>query len=69
MVLASQERMEKVKEKEKDVEKLKDVMKEYSVEPEEVNDYLEEINSAALFKSKSLSQLLLRPNVELTRND
>jgi len=63
--LASQERMEKVRAKREGVEKLKAVMKEYQVEPEEINTYLQERNSAPLLQKQKLSQLLLRPNVEL----
>jgi tRNA uridine 5-carboxymethylaminomethyl modification enzyme len=57
--------MEKVREKRVGVEKLKVTMKEYGVEPEEMNGYLEEKNSAPLLQKQKLSQLLLRPNVEL----
>ncbi len=63
--LASQERMEKVLAKREGVEKLKTLMKDYAVEPEEINGYFDEIGSAALVTKQKLSQLLLRPNVSL----
>ncbi len=63
--LASQERMEKVLSKRDGVDKLKILMKEYAVEPEEINGYFDEIGSAALVTKQKLSQLLLRPNVSL----
>ncbi|MCW3081102.1 tRNA uridine-5-carboxymethylaminomethyl(34) synthesis enzyme MnmG [Segetibacter sp.] len=63
--LASQERMEKVRSKKEGVEKLKGMMNEYGVEPEEMNAYLKERNSAPLLQKQKLSQLLLRPNVGL----
>ncbi len=63
--LASQERMEKVLAKREGVEKLKGLMKEYAVEPEEINGYFYEIGSAALVTKQKLSQLLLRPNASL----
>ncbi|HSU51440.1 MAG TPA: tRNA uridine-5-carboxymethylaminomethyl(34) synthesis enzyme MnmG [Segetibacter sp.] len=63
--LASQERMEKVREKKDAVEKVKLLMREYGVEPEEMNTYLAQKNSAPLLQKQKLSQLLLRPNVEL----
>ncbi len=63
--LASQERMEKVKAKKEGVEKVKVIMKEYGVEPEEMNDYLFQKNSAPLLQKQKLSQLILRPNIEL----
>jgi tRNA uridine 5-carboxymethylaminomethyl modification enzyme len=63
--LASQERMEKVRAKKEAVEKVKIVMKDYGVEPDELNGYLAGRNSAPLLQKQKLSQLLLRPNVEL----
>jgi tRNA uridine 5-carboxymethylaminomethyl modification enzyme len=63
--LASQERMEKVLAKREGVEKLKAATKEYGVEPDEMNGYLEERKSAPLLQKQKLSQILLRPNVEL----
>ena len=63
--LASQKRMERVLEKQESVKSLKTMMKEYAVEPEEANGYLAEINSAPLLQKQKLSQLLLRPNVNL----
>jgi len=63
--LASQKRMEKVREKREGVEEIKAAMKEYPVEPEEINSYLEQISSAPIHQKQKLSQLLLRPNVEL----
>lgn len=63
--LASQERMEKVRSKRENVEAVKTIMKEYAVEPEEINAYLQELNSAPLINKQKLSQLLLRPGLEL----
>jgi tRNA uridine 5-carboxymethylaminomethyl modification enzyme len=63
--LASEERMEKVRAKRDSVEKLKQIMKDYSVEPEEINIFLESVNSAPLTQKQKFSQLLLRPNIEL----
>lgn len=63
--LASEERMEKVIAKREGVEKLKVIIKEYAVEPDEINPYLQEKNSAPLLQKQRLSQLLLRPNVAL----
>lgn len=63
--LASQDRMEKVRDKREAVELLKEMMKEYAVEPEEINPYLESIGSAPIIQKQRLSQILLRPDVEL----
>jgi tRNA uridine 5-carboxymethylaminomethyl modification enzyme len=63
--LASQERMEKVRAKKEGIEKVKEIMKEYAVQPEEINTFLVEAGSAPLMQKQRLSQLLLRPNIEL----
>lgn len=62
--LASQERMEKVRNKKEKVEDIKSIMKEYALEPEEINSYLETLNSASLIQKQRLSQLLLRPGLD-----
>ncbi len=63
--LALQERMDKVRAKKEGVEKVKAIMKEYAVEPNEINHYLESLGSAPLLQKQKLSQLLLRPDVGL----
>jgi tRNA uridine 5-carboxymethylaminomethyl modification enzyme len=63
--LASQERMDKVRAKQEGVGKIKEIMKEYAVEPDEINMYLESIGSAPIAQKQRLSQLLLRPDVDL----
>ena len=63
--LATQERMEKVRTKQENVKKLRNIMNEYSIEPGEINDYLTSINSATLTQKQKLGQLLLRPAIQL----
>ncbi|MFL9481846.1 tRNA uridine-5-carboxymethylaminomethyl(34) synthesis enzyme MnmG [Chitinophagaceae bacterium LWZ2-11] len=63
--LASQERMDKVIEKRKGVEKVKEVLKTYRAEPSEINTYFESINSAAITEKQKADKIILRPNVEL----
>ena len=63
--LASEERMEKVAVKERGVQRLREIMKEAWVEPEEINPYLELTGSSPITQKQKLSQLLLRPNLEL----
>ena len=63
--LASQERMENVRVKRESVERVKAIMKEYAVEPEEINPFLEQMNSAPIGQKQRLAQLLLRPNLDL----
>lgn len=64
--LASQERMEKVIAKKESVEKIKTALKEMAAEPEEINDWFEQINSSKISEKQKLQKILLRPDVELT---
>ncbi|MCY7420230.1 MAG: tRNA uridine-5-carboxymethylaminomethyl(34) synthesis enzyme MnmG, partial [Chitinophagaceae bacterium] len=63
--LATQERMQMVVNKKQSIEKIKETIKTYSLEPEEINGYLNQINSAPILQKQKLSQVLLRPNVDL----
>ncbi len=64
--LASQERMDSVKQKKEGVEAVKQVLKDLSVEPAEINPFLEANNFTGLITQKQKAQqLLLRPNIDL----
>ena len=63
--LATQQRMQIVVDKKQSIEKIKETIKTYSLEPEEINGYLNQINSAPILHKQKLSQVLLRPNVDL----
>jgi tRNA uridine 5-carboxymethylaminomethyl modification enzyme len=63
--LASQGRMDKVMEKRESVEKIKTILKEMAVEPEEINDWFEQISSSKISEKQKAEKILLRPNVEL----
>ena len=63
--LASQERMDKVMSKRNGVEKIKEILKDFTVTPEESNDYLQSLNTAVLTQKQKASQLLLRPSISL----
>jgi tRNA uridine 5-carboxymethylaminomethyl modification enzyme len=63
--LASQERMELVKEKKESVEKLKEILGTISLEPEETNPFLDSVQSATLVSKQKAAQILLRPNIGL----
>ncbi|MCS3798211.1 tRNA uridine-5-carboxymethylaminomethyl(34) synthesis enzyme MnmG [Niastella sp. OAS944] len=63
--LASQERMDKVISKKDGVEKIKNILKEISLEPSEADGYLAENNSAPIKEKQKAIQLLLRPNISL----
>ncbi len=61
--LASQERMENVRAKEDAVIRIKKIMSDMTIDPEEINGYLESNNSAALTQKQKLSQVILRPGI------
>ncbi|MBL7699558.1 MAG: tRNA uridine-5-carboxymethylaminomethyl(34) synthesis enzyme MnmG [Chitinophagaceae bacterium] len=66
MGLASQERMERLKTKREAVEKLRGLLQQISLAPDEVNAYLESKNSSHIDQKQKALQILLRPNIDLT---
>lgn len=65
MGLASEERMQNVINKNAGVERIKKLLSEVSLEPEEINGFLLEKGSAALKQKQKANQILLRPDVDL----
>ncbi len=63
--LASKERMDKVTAKTAAVNKVKDLLATISLEPEEINGFLESNQSSPLANKQKVLQLLLRPNIGL----
>ncbi|MFY0253046.1 tRNA uridine-5-carboxymethylaminomethyl(34) synthesis enzyme MnmG [Chitinophaga sp. 30R24] len=63
--LASEERMQKVQEKRKGVEQIKRILKELSIEPEEISGLLEAKSSAPLTQKQKAHQILLRPGLDI----
>jgi len=63
--LASQERMEKVRAKKDGVEKIKNLLNNISVSPNDINPYFEKISSSLIIEKQKVSKLLLRPEIEL----
>ncbi len=63
--LASQERMDKVIAKRDGVEEIKNILKDFGVEPEEINSYFASINSSPITEKQKAQKILLRPDVEL----
>ncbi|HEY4288884.1 MAG TPA: tRNA uridine-5-carboxymethylaminomethyl(34) synthesis enzyme MnmG [Puia sp.] len=63
--LASQERMEKTLLKKTGVEKIKELLKDFSLDPAESSDYLTNKNSAPLLQKQKAQQVLLRPGIDL----
>jgi tRNA uridine 5-carboxymethylaminomethyl modification enzyme len=62
---ASQERMDKVKAKRDGVDKIKSLLSEIAVTPEEINPLFERISSSSIIEKQKLSKILLRPEIEL----
>jgi tRNA uridine 5-carboxymethylaminomethyl modification enzyme len=65
MGLASQQRMDRVIEKKLQIEKIKNVLTEFAVTPEEINPFLESIGSSPVSEKQKAHKILLRPNLEL----
>jgi tRNA uridine 5-carboxymethylaminomethyl modification enzyme len=63
--LASQERMDKVIEKRNGVEKIKSILKDFTVEPDEINAYFDSVSSSRITEKQKAQKILLRPDVEL----
>ncbi len=63
--LAKGDRLKLVQQKIAEVQKVKTVLKELSIEPEEINTYFEEINSATINEKQKATKIILRPNVTL----
>ncbi|HEU4904380.1 MAG TPA: tRNA uridine-5-carboxymethylaminomethyl(34) synthesis enzyme MnmG, partial [Flavisolibacter sp.] len=65
MGLASQERMDKVLQKRKEVETIKQVLKTTALEPAEINEFFQNIGSATIIEKQRLDKIVLRPNLGL----
>lgn len=65
MGLASQKRMDKVLQKRKDVEVIKEKLRNTAIEPSEINGYFESIGSAPISEKQRLEKIVLRPSIGL----
>jgi tRNA uridine 5-carboxymethylaminomethyl modification enzyme len=65
--LASQDRMEKVREKEDGVEKVKAILNSLTLDPTDVNHFLESIQSSSLTLKQKAAQIVLRPNISIAQ--
>ena len=63
--LASQERMDLVRSKREGVDKIKAILSDYAVAPEDINPFLEKFSSSPITEKQRLSKTLLRPGIEL----
>lgn len=64
--LATQERMDRVRNKQTGVEAVKELLAQMNLEPEEVAGYFETVQSAPLTQKQKAAQIVLRPMVSLT---
>ncbi len=64
--LASAERMEKVTAKIEAVEKIKNILNLFNIEPALVNPYFEASGSALIVEKQRAAKILLRPNIDLS---
>jgi len=63
--LANEGRIRRVEEKTKQVADIKNVLNSESIEPEIINSFLTDIDSATITEKQKASKLLLRPNISL----
>ncbi len=63
--LASDTRMRRVEEKQNNVTEIRQILNAHSIEPEEINAFLTEIESAPLVEKQKAAKLVLRPNISL----
>lgn len=63
--LASAERMRAVEQKIKEVDEVKKTLNNYSIEPTDINAFLQSINSAPIQEKQKAAKIILRPNISL----
>jgi tRNA uridine 5-carboxymethylaminomethyl modification enzyme len=63
--LAKEERMRRVNLKNSEVADIKNILSAHSIEPQEINSFLQTIDSADLNEKQKASKLVLRPNISL----
>ena len=63
--LAKEDRMNRVSEKKNSIDRIKAALQHISIEPEEINAWLESLGSAPIPEKQKASRIVLRPDVEL----
>jgi tRNA uridine 5-carboxymethylaminomethyl modification enzyme len=63
--LASEERMERVRQKQNNIAAIKKIVAETFIEPSEINTWFEQINTAIISEKQKAQKILLRPSVEI----
>lgn len=64
--LAKEERMDKIRQKNKNVAGIKDILRNTAVTPDQINNFLESIGSSKITEKQRAEKILLRPNIELS---
>jgi tRNA uridine 5-carboxymethylaminomethyl modification enzyme len=64
--LASNERLQRVQQKQEAVASIRKTMQEFGVDPAEINPWFESIGSSPIPEKYKAAKLLLRPNVEIS---
>ena len=65
--LASEERMQRVIKKRREVDEIKKILKTDSVDASEINEFLETIESSPISERQKLEKILLRPGVGINK--
>ena len=65
MGLATEERMQKMLTKRREVEEVKSLLSTIALEPAEINPFFKSIDSAEINEKQKLEKIILRPNVQL----
>lgn len=63
--LASEERMNRVREKQNNIATIKKIFADTFIEPAEINEWFEKINTASISEKQKAQKILLRPSVEI----
>lgn len=63
--LASEERMNRVREKQNNIAAIKKIFADTFIEPAEINEWFEKINTASISEKQKAQKILLRPSVEI----
>ncbi|MFN2438931.1 MAG: tRNA uridine-5-carboxymethylaminomethyl(34) synthesis enzyme MnmG [Chitinophagaceae bacterium] len=63
--LASKKRMQSVLCKQKEINEIKPLLNATFIDPQEINPFFEEIDSAAISEKQRLERIILRPNIQL----
>ena len=63
--LATKERMERMTRKKEDVAKIRSILRDTSIEPEEANAFFKSIDTALISEKQKAEKILLRPAIDL----